>query len=120
VAFNVRIFGHQGTRQLLQIIPQQFTAQISEVLVQPYNWSQVVATNGATAVNSVLVAPPDTAALVMIEIPDGQTIRYEFNPLGRPGGAVVAGNTSPRLSGISIFPWTAGTIVSIVEAASFP
>lgn len=120
MAFNVRIFGHRGTRQFPQLIQAQFTGSISEALEQPYIWAQLITTAGASPVSSVVIAPPDIAAVVMIEVPDGQSIRYEFNTPGRTGGVVSAGNNSPRLSGVNIFPWTVGTLISIVEASSFP
>lgn len=137
MTFNVRVFGHRGTRQLHQVNPVQFTGNISQALVQPYDWAQVVTTAGATPVNTLVVGPTfgfnDQATLVLIEVPDGQTIRYEFNVPNRSGAYVVngiitpflttgtpAGTNSPSLSGKNIFDWIVGTTISIVEAASFP
>lgn len=118
MSFNVRIFGHNGTRQIAQVNPGQFTSEIVQVLQQPYNWSQTLATNGATAVNSAAVAN-DTSKVIRIEIPDGMTIRYEINNGARAGGVVQAGNNSPRLSGVDIFDWGTGWTVSVVEASFF-
>jgi hypothetical protein len=137
VSFNVRIFGHRGTRQLRQLIPQQFTSNITESLAQPYDWMQVVTTNGATPVSTIIVGPAlwgfvDLANVIRIEVPSGQVIRYEFNSPQRFGAyatngvvtlfsaGVVAGSNSPSLSGSNIFDWQLGTTISIVEAASFP
>lgn len=117
MSFNVRFFGYRGTRQIQQMVPNQFTSTISEVLVQPYDWSQVVATAGAAPVSTAVISP-DLATLVYIEIPDGQSIRYEFNSPGRV--VVQAGTVSPKLSGVQIFPWAQGTIISLVEGASYP
>jgi hypothetical protein len=119
MAFNVRVFGHRGTRQIIEVNPTQYTADSIFVLYQPYEWSQVIATNGAVAVNTISVAN-DASIVIRVEVPDGQTIRYEVNPPNRTGGQVAAGNGSPRLSGIDIFQWGLGWTFSIVEAASFP
>lgn len=119
MAFNVRIFGYRGVRQMNDINPKQLnTAQVN-VLVQPYEWSQVITTNGATAVASIAV-PNDLATVLRIEVPDGQTIRYEINIPNRAGGAVSAGNASPAHSGRDQFDWTPNSTISIVEQASFP
>lgn len=125
MSFNIRVFGHRGTRQIRQLLPSQFTANLSEVLNQPYDWAQVITTNGATAVSTIAVNPTnfgfnDPALIVLIEIPDGQVARYEFNVPSRFNGAVNAGNSSPRISGVNIFSWDTNTTISFVEAASFP
>lgn len=137
MTFNVRIFGHRGTRQLRQQNPTQYTAQISETLIQPYDWMQYVTTNGGSPVSSVLVGPTlfgfnDLATVVLIEVPDGQVIRYEFNQPQRFGAyaingavtqflsGVVAGNNSPSLIGRNVFDWSPGTTISIVEASAYP
>lgn len=118
MTFNVRVFGYRGTQQIKQINPSQFTSEINEVLYQPYEWSQNIPTNGATAVTTVSVAN-DLATIVVVEIPDGQSVRYEWNTIGRAGGAVNAGNNSPRLSGQNVFMWSVGTLISFVEASFF-
>lgn len=119
-AFNARIFGYAGTRQVAQGVPKHFNADSVFVRDEPYLWSQVIVVNGAAPVASA-VQPNDKATMLVIEVPDGQTIRYEINPNG-PGTATArnAGNTSPRLSGIDAFEWFSGATVSFVDAASFP
>jgi len=69
--------------------------------VQPYDWSQVVTTNGATAVNTIAVMPQnfgfnDLATILMIEVPDGQTIRYELHS---HGSALIARSNSSGHAG---------------------
>lgn len=137
MAFNVRIFGHRGTQQLRQVNPTQFTSNITETLIQPYDWMQILTTNGATPVSTIVVGPTlfgfnDPATLVVIEVPDGQLIRYEFNTPSRFGAfanngvitlfstGIAAGANSPSLFGKNTFEWTAGSTISIVEATSFP
>lgn len=115
MAFNVRIFGYRGTRQILAR-QTQFQSDSVQVLEEPYEFSEVIATNGATAVSSVS-NPATQVQILRVEVPDGQTIRYEINP---PSRAVAAGNASPRLSGVDQFYFQPGWTISIVEAASFP
>lgn len=118
MSYNVRIFGHRGTIQLRQVNQQQFTGNIQEALYQPYEWAQLLIVNGATPVATIVIqANMDLATLVFIEVPDGQAVRYEFNP---PGRNVAAGNQSPRLSGQNVFPWASLWSISFVDAASFP
>jgi hypothetical protein len=119
MSFNCRIFGHRGIRQMHQTNPNQFSSNGPWMLTQPYEWSQTIQTNGATAVSTAAI-PNDAATLIRIEVPDNQTIRYEINMPARPGGAVAAGANSASLSGKDQFDWSAGATVSIVEAASFP
>lgn len=116
MTFNVRIFGHRGIAQMAQHHVTLYTGESPWFLVQPYEWSQIIATNGAAAVSSISV-PNDAANILRIECPDGQSIRFEINSIGR---AVAAGNASPRHSGADQFFWPKNSTISIVEAASFP
>ena len=116
MAFNVRIYGYRGTSQLPSVQQKQMQADSVQVLVQPYEFAQVLATNGATAVSSA--ADPSTKVTILrVEVPDAQSIRYEINP---PGRSVAAGNQSPILSGRDQFFFGTGWTISIVEASSFP
>lgn len=116
MAFNVRVFGHRGIVQLPFVNPRQFSGDSVYVLMQPYEWSQVLTTNGATAVSSSAVPTPDLTQLIRIEVPDGQSIRYEINS---PGRVVSAGNSSPTMSGITQLFFGTSWTISVVEAASF-
>lgn len=119
-AFNVRIFGYNGTKQVAQGVPKHFNADSIFVREEPYLWSQIVVVNGAAPVASTVQAN-DKAKLMIIEVPDGQSIRYELNPNGpTASNARNAGNTSPRFSGIDAFEWFSGATFSFVDAASFP
>lgn len=119
---NVRIFAYRGMRQIQQVLVKQFNADSVFVLEEPYLWSQVLASNGATPVSSTPVsgAADGGSTILRIECPDGFQIRYEINPSGpSASNARLAGNSSPRLAGFDNFQWGAGYSISIVDAASF-
>ena len=85
------------------------------VLVYPQEFSQVIAV-GAVAVSSA----PDVGTqtnILRIEVPDGQSVRFEINPQGRN---VAAGNASPILSGHDQFYFKPGWSVSLIDAAALP
>lgn len=112
MSFNTRIFGHSGIQQIENIRPKQYSADSVYTLVQPYTFSQVLSTS-AVAVSS---APNvvTTTTILRIEVPDGQTIRYEINP---PGRNVAASTNSPSLSGKDQFYFAPGWSVSVIDAA---
>lgn len=116
MSFNVRIFAYVGLQQMPNILPKQFSADSVYQVIEPYNWGQTISVS-ATAASSAAVAAPDTTNMIRIEVPDGQTVRYEINPPNRPGGAVVAGVNSPALSGKDYFYFRTGWSVSLVDAA---
>ena len=116
MAFNVRIFGYRGMTQLPVTLPKQFASDAVYQLTQPYEWRETVSATGAAA-STAAQAAPDQTRIVRIEVPDGETIRYEINPPNRSGGAVVAGANSPSLSGINHFEFAQGWTISIIDAA---
>lgn len=116
MTFNVRVFGYRGISQMAQHHVTLYTAESPWFLYQPYEWSQVLATNGPTPVSSVAI-PNDGANILRIECPPGQTIRYEINP---PQRGVAAGSASPSHAGNDQYFWPKGSTISIVEAVSFP
>lgn len=113
--FNVRCFGHEGLAQMRLILPVQHTEETVFQLTQPYVFSQTLVVNGATP---VALSPDATKGVnvLRIEVPDGQSVRYEINPSGRN---VAAGSQSPILSGHDNFQFQPGWSVSFVDAASF-
>lgn len=115
MAFNVRIFGHRGVDQLLVNKPVQFSSDSVMVLVQPYEFAELLAAD-TVAVSS---APNDSThtRLLRVEVPDGASIRYEINP---PGRAVAANVNSPILSGRDQFYFRTGFTISIIDAAGLP
>ena len=120
MAFNVRIFGYRGIVQGLIQIPRQDSKDSLFMLYQPYEFSAVAASNGATPVTigpSGLATSADLSLICRVEIPDGNTIRYEVNT---PSTSRVAGNTSPTLTGILQIAWGPGWSMSFVDAVNFP
>lgn len=115
MAFNVRVFSHEGLSQMRLILPNQYSADSVFQLTQPYLWSQVISVSAVAAA----LSPDNTArvTILRIEVPDGQSIRYEINPTGR---AIVAGTQSPILSGHDQFVFAPGWGLSLIDAAALP
>ncbi len=119
MAFNVRMFGYKGIKQIEKIMEKQFNADSVFLLDEPYEWAVLVSVSAAAI--STPTQSPDRATIVRIEVPDGQQIRYEFNPNGPLAvNARVANVNSPRLSGFDQFPWNAGASFSFIDAAGLP
>jgi hypothetical protein len=112
MAFNTRIFLHDGIDQLPVTRPTQYAADSVHVLRQPYLYSETLSVSAA-AVASAPVADARVNVL-RVEVPDGQTVRYEINP---PGAARVAGIDSPSLSGKDQFYFRDGWSISLVDAS---
>lgn len=117
MAFNVRVFGYRGTTQLPVSLPKQFHADSVQVLSEPYEFSQKLTSNGATAVSSTADTSHDQVKLLRVEVPDGQAIRYEIGP---SGSVRTPGDTSPILSGHDQFEFAPGWVFRFVDAASYP
>lgn len=117
MAFTVRVFGHRGIQALPVMLPTQKADDAVYQLVQPYEWRDHLLTNGAVPVSSAPQAAPDATMLLRVEVPDGQTIRYEINPTNRTGGAVAADANSPTMAGINQFYFRQGWTISIIDAA---
>lgn len=116
MAFTVRIFGYRGFRQLPDVLPQQFAADSVRADNEPYEWRQSLVSNGVVAVSTVAQAAPDHTKYIRVEVPDGEAIRYEFNPPNRTGGVVVASADSPILSGLNRFEFFQGWTFSMIDA----
>lgn len=119
MAYNVRVFGHRGLEQMPIVKPRQFTSETVFQLAQPYEFAQTLSVS-AVAVSSAPVADSNSGAsvnILRIEVPDGQTVRYEINP---PSRNVVAGVNSPSLSGKDQFYFKSGFTVSLIDASALP
>jgi hypothetical protein len=123
MAFAVRIFGHSGIVAMKVVNDSGQNHQDSVYqLSQPYVWTQTLSV-GAVAVSSAAVIVPvsgfsnDPTAVLRIEVPDGQAIRYELNP---PGRTTVAGTLSPKMSGADQYQFGSQWTVSIVDASGLP
>lgn len=121
-AYNVRVFGYQGVREIPRLNPKQFASDAIQVNDEPPLWSQVLPmVSGSAAVASTISESPDGATIVVIEIPDGQAIRYELQPTGPTAtNARTPGNLSRRMAGTEAIAWTNGAILAIVDAGAFP
>lgn len=116
MAFNVRAFGYRGIIQGIIQIPVQDSKDSLFMLYQPYEFAALGASNGLTPVNltSGLPLSSDHSALLRVEIPDGNAIRYEVNP---PNRSVAASANSPYLAGIMQLAWGPGWSFSFIDAS---
>lgn len=116
MAFNLRIFGYRGNTQMRDVLPKQYSADSVRMLEEPYEWGAVLVSNGAVPVTSAPDIVHDRVTMLRVEVPDGQSIRYEVQP---PGGRVVTAN-SPRMAGTDFFPFYPGFTFSFIDQASAP
>jgi hypothetical protein len=114
MAFNVRIFAYRGIKQMVNVLPKQFSSDSVFNLEQPYEWAQLLACSAVAVSSAPVNVTDDRVTLLRIEVPDSETIRYEINP---PGRNVVAGNQSPSLSGKDQFSFSPGWTLSVIDAA---
>lgn len=111
MSFSVRLFGHKGMVQTTIIEPHQVNLDNALMLTQPYLWAQNLTVSGG-AVSSAVMSP-DSASVVLVEIPLGQSVRYELNNGSRN---VTATANSPILLETSRLPWTSGARLSLMDA----
>lgn len=119
MAFNVRIFGHRGLQQIPVNKPTQFSSDSVMQVTQPYEFSQVLSVSGA-ATPSAPVADANSGSQVnvlLVQVPDGETVRYEINP---PGRSIAASTNSPAMSGQNYFYFKSGWSISLIDAAALP
>jgi hypothetical protein len=116
MAYNVRVFAYSGIQQMPIVLPKQFSSDSVFQVIEPYLWGETVSVSAAAASTpaSALVVDQQTR-MVRIEVPDGQTIRYEINPPNRQGGPVVANIDSPSLSGKDYFYFQPGWTISMID-----
>jgi hypothetical protein len=120
MAFNVRVITYKGIRNVPQVLPKQFSSDAVFARDEPYMSSQIVVVSGAAAA-SVPQAADAGCALMVLEIPDGQAVRYEVNLSGAgASNARVAGTASPKATGTQIFHWGASASISLIDAAGLP
>ena len=118
MSFNCRIYAYQGIQQMPVVLPKQFSSDSVFQVVEPYIWGATVSVSAvAASTPASAVAGDAKTTMIRIEVPDGQTIRYEINPPNRTGGVVVAGVNSPSLSGKDYFYFNPAWTVSIIDAA---
>jgi len=54
MAFNVRVFGDAGIRQIEQLMPKQYTADTVFVNEEPCLWDQILSASGVAVSSSVV------------------------------------------------------------------
>lgn len=113
---TVRIFGHDGIKQMPSVRPTQFASDSVYQLLQPYIFAQSLSVSSGAAVSSAPYSDPRTNVL-RVEVPDGVTVAYEINP---PGRATDATANSPRLSGKDQFYFKDGWTISMIDVTSVP
>lgn len=115
---RIRIHAYGGLKQIYQKVGMQFSSDSVKMLQEPYLWSQVLDSNGATPV----VMPTDSmegVTCIRVEVQDQQAIRYEINPT--PGNNErAAGPASPKLSGLDVFDFHPGWGFQFIDASSVP
>lgn len=117
MAFKVRIFGYRGITEIARVLPKQYAADSVQMLQEPYEFSEAKDSNGGTEVSFTVNSAATQVTILRVEVADGQSIRYEVKP---PGSVRAAGEASPRMSGVDLFPFAPGWTFSFVDAAAFP
>lgn len=118
MSFKVRIYGYQPLRRLAT---EGITAGTDSVLVlrQPYLWKQSLTSNGTTSVVSTAAPVPaahstDPTIMLRVEVPDGQSIRYEVSTNGQ---TPVATTDSPLLTGRDDIEFGANWLFAFIDAS---
>lgn len=120
MSFPVRIYGYLGLARVPVTNDGGTAGQDSVyVLEQGYLWNQVLTTNGVTSVVSTVAAVPphrsiDSTKLLRVEVPDGQSIRYEIT---RDGTAPTATTNSPLLTGRDQIMFGPGWLLAVIDAS---
>lgn len=114
MSFIVRVYGHRGLSQLVLNMPKQYSSDSVFNLTQPYEWVNTL-TASAVVTQSGPQPVGDRTTILRVEVPDGQSIRYEINP---PGRNVAASVNSPILSGHDQFEFAQGWQFSIIDAST--
>ena len=120
MSFNVRIYGHAGL-VAMKCVDESGQARSDSVyqLQMPYLWGQTIPVSGSAQSSAAAGIPAghtqDITTILNIEVPDGQTIRYEVNP---PNRNTTAGVNSPSLSGKQQVQFGAGWTISMIDASA--
>lgn len=113
----VRLFAHQGLRQLRRMLQTQKADDSVMVLIQPYVWKEAIDLTDGVAHSSTPDNSSSPVTILRVEVPPGVTIAYEINA---PGRNVAATADSPRLSGSDQFDWSAGWSISMIDVTAVP
>jgi hypothetical protein len=116
MSFNVRLTGYRGLLQTKVWNPRQDGETSVYLLCQPYEFSQVVTSNGLAPVAigpSGITAWQDYTFFVRVEVPPFQQIYYEIQTPNR--SVTPSLNSSPTAVGVSLLKWGAGWFLSFIE-----
>ena len=107
---NVNISYYRGLTQLPVSTQNQMITGGAYALEQPQLSSETLSTSGTAASSG---AAPAATKIAYVQVPDGSTIRYVWNP---PNYSVAASATSPSLSGHQTFPIGPSWTLSAIDA----
>lgn len=119
MSFLVRVFGYSGLARIPIVQDGRGDSKDSVfVFSQPYLWAQTLTSNGTSSVSSTVAPIPanhtlDPTTFVRVEVPDGQTIRYE---MAATGTATAATANSPVFTGRDQLQFGPGWIFSFIDA----
>mgnify|MGYP001612348418 CR=1 FL=1 len=117
MAFTIRLHTYRGNTQMMDVLPKQYSADSVRMLQEPYEAAEALVSNGLVPVTSTADTIHTQVNMIRVEVPDGQSIRYEVL---QPGSARVVGVNSPRMSGIDFYPFYPGWRFSFIDQASAP
>lgn len=112
MAFNLNVFGYRGFKQIPTVHPHQHSETVNLGFFQPYEFRQQVVSAGATPVATAPTAAPDLTALLYVEIPSGNSIRYEVKP---PGSTRVVDASSPLMAASDWVSFSQGWTFQFIE-----
>lgn len=112
MATAVHIFAHAGVVQVPLVQSTRKSDDATYMLRQPYLAREVLSA-GATATSSSANTAPAGTSILLVQVADGGTIRYEVNAGNR---SVAATSSSPRMSGEHVIEFPVGATLSVIEA----
>lgn len=113
---QVRVFGYGGIVQIEQRMLKFHNSDSVFMRQEPYQWSAVLTLTGSTPVALPVQTNDDNTTMVVVEVDDLVTVRYEVNPTGPLAvGARVASTASPKLRGENVFQWFKGASMSFID-----
>lgn len=84
-------------------------------MIEPATFSQVISVSAVAASST---ADVDTRTnCIVLEVPDGEAVRYVVNP---PGSSAVADTNARKLSGVQVLFFKPGWTISLIDAAGLP
>lgn len=118
MAFTVRIFGYRGIARFpVSHDGKTFGGDSVLGLEQPYVWRQALSVSGTSTVSTAASVPSglsvDPTRVLRVEVPDGQSVRYEVSLVG---STVTADANSPLLTGRDQIQFGPGAVIAFLDA----